>query len=429
MTAPSEQATPVGSAGDGIRRRETSVHLCGHRGQPVIAPPLAVRLAPLPLLVVSVLLGMLLTPALLMPERMTLSYLPTALLLVLRLAAEVLQDRLRVAGGLVIAGYVVHAAVLLAAVALNPFVCIYAFFGYVDADRFLGDRLATGAVVITGLTCAFGQAGGLPGVSATPALFIALSVVNVALALTMMRISVSREREVEARAKAVEELERAHQENLALQDQLLRQAHETGIAEERARLSRELHDTVAQGLVGVIRQLENLPTDLDPAARRRVQLAEGAARTCLVDARRAVRALGPQQLQDGDLTDAVRGVVESFSLANDIAAQVVVDGTPATGYPDGCGDQVIVRVVQEALSNVARHAGASAVTVTLSWLEDELIVDVRDDGVGFEPDTVRRGRGLDGMAERLAAAGGRLEIESRSGAGTTLVAAVPLEAR
>lgn len=149
--------------------------------------------------------------------------------------------------------------------------------------------------------------------SATPALFVVLAAVNVGLAMIMMRVTVSREREVEARERAVEELAEAHRENLALQDELLRQARQAGIADERARLSRELHDTVAQGLVGVIRQLENLPDDLDPAIQQRVERADQAARSCLVDARRAVRALGPQQLQAGDLADAVRAVVASFS--------------------------------------------------------------------------------------------------------------------
>ncbi|MDN5805246.1 MAG: histidine kinase, partial [Microlunatus sp.] len=247
----------------------------------VATTPPWLRMAPFPLLVISALLGWLLTPELLQPERMQLSYAPTIMLAVIRMLAEVAHERLRVAGPLVVAGYVMHAIVLVAAVALNPFVCIYAFFGYLDADRFLGERIAPAAVVITGLTCAFGQSGGLPGVTATPALFAGLAAVNVALAWTMMRITVSREREVEARAQAVEELARAHRENLALQDQLLRQAHETGIVEERSRLSRELHDTVAQGLVGVIRQLENLPTEVDPTIRQRVERAERTARECL----------------------------------------------------------------------------------------------------------------------------------------------------
>ena len=391
------------------------------RGERIDTPSIWLHIAPLPLLVVSVLLGWLLTPALIAPDRMQLSYAPTVVIAVLRIASVALSGRLRVGGPATVVGCLLHTVALLAAVAFNPFMCIYAFFGYLDADRFLTERAAVVAVVVTGLTCGFGQAGGLPGVTATPALFAVLAGVNVTIALSMRHFALRQERDVEARERAVEELAEAHRENLALQGQLLQQAHQAGISEERARLSRELHDTVAQGLVGVIRQLENLPTDLAPGVRQRVDRAEQTARECLTEARRAVRALGPHQLQDGDLPAAVRAVVERFSLSHDLAAEVRIDGTPSAG----ADDEVVLRVVQEALANVFRHARAGKVTVTLSWLCDELIVDVRDDGIGFHPDSVTRGRGLDGMAERLAAVGGRLEVESRPGAGSTVVAVLP----
>lgn len=396
----------------------------------VATPSVALRWAPLPLLVVSTALGWLTTPELLDPDRMRLSLLPTVLLLIIRVVVELLHDRLRVAGPAVLGGYLLHAVVLVAGVALNPFLCIYAFFGYIDVDRFLSERLAVPGVVLTGVTCGFGQSGGLPGVTASPTLFAVLAGVNIALALTMLWVVQSREREVEAREQAIEELTRVHQQNVVLQEQLLQQAHETGIAEERARLSRELHDTVAQGLVGVIRQLESLPGELAPEVRLRIDRAEMTARDCLTETRRAVRALGPQQLQDANLVDAVRAVVENWSLTNDIAAEVRVDGVPPSSCADaanprGCADDVVLRVVQEALANVSRHAGARSVTVTLSWLDDELIVDICDDGNGFDPAAVVRGRGLDGMAERLRAADGRLVVESTAGEGTTVVAVVP----
>lgn len=379
------------------------------------------RWAPVPLLIVSTILGWLTTPELLRPDRMQLSLVPTVAVLLLRVTAELLHARLRVGGPLVLIGYGVHALVLIAGVSLNPFLCIYAFLGYLDSDRFLGERFAVPGVVLTGMTCGFGQSGGLPGVTATPVLFVILAAINITLALTMMWVTRSRECAVAARERAVEELAEAHRENLELQAQLLQGARDKGIADERARLSRELHDTVAQGLVGVIRQLENLPGDLDPEVRVRVDRAELAARDCLTEARRAVRALGPQQLEEADLVDAVRAVTETWSLAHDIAAEVRVDGTPQRGSRD----HVVLRVVQESLANVARHARASHVTVTLSWLADELIVDVRDDGGGFDPDAVAHGRGLDGMVERLSAAHGRLVVESAAGEGTTVVAVVP----
>lgn len=384
-------------------------------------PAPGVRWAPIALLGVSLALGWLTTGELIRPDRMAMSLLPSVVLLALRLLLELVHPRLRVGGTLVTAAYLLHAVLLIVAVALNPFLCIYAFFGYVDAERLLGPRLDVPAVVLTGLTCGFGQSGGLPGVDATPVLFLILSAVNVSLALTMRRFMVLREREVAARERAVAELAEAHRQNLELQQQLLRRAHAQGTAEERARLSRELHDTVAQGLVGVIRQLETLPADLPDQVRGRIDRAEAAARGCLTDARRAVRALGPQQLEDATLIDAVSTVVENWSLTHDIPAEVRLDGIPR----DGATDDVALRVVQEALSNVARHAGAASVTVTLSWLVDQLIVDVRDDGTGFDPLAVTRGRGLDGMAERLRAASGRLEVESSPGEGSTVVAVMP----
>ncbi|MBP8919669.1 MAG: hypothetical protein KBG85_08190 [Micropruina sp.] len=388
-------------------------------------PPLALRVIPFVLLGLSVLIGWGLSPELIEPERMRQSYLPTLVLLAFRIALQVVHNRVRSATPAIAAGYVLHAITLVAGVALNPFLCIYAFFGYMDAARLLSDRAGWVAAVVTGVTCGFGQAGGLPGLDATPLLFLALATVNVMLALVMMRIMAGHEREVDARARAVEALARAHEENLALHDQLMRQAHDSGIADERARLSRELHDTVAQGLVGVIRQLENLPGDLQPSVRDRIDRAERAARDCLTEARRAVRALAPRQLEDSDLADAVRAEVENWSLTHGVVAQVRVEGEPA----DGPGDDVVLRVVQEALANVSRHADARTVTVTLTWLAGELHVDVRDDGIGFDPEAVVRGHGLDGMTERLHAAGGRLEIESRPGDGTTVAATLPRGSR
>ncbi len=401
---------------DGMARTDTSPP-----DEVIAGAPLGLRLTPLLLLGFSVLLGRLLTPDLLPADQMRMSLLPSAALLVLRIASEAASGRVRVGGAVSLVGWGAHALVLLAGTLANPFLCIYAFFGYVDAERFLGRRLVVPAIVVVGVTCGLGQSGGVHGITSLPVLFVALAMINIVLALLMSRLTESHEREVAAREEAVEALAEAHRENLALHDQLLQQAREAGIVDERARLSRELHDTVAQGLVGVIRQLENLPAGLDPPVKARIDRAEEAARDCLTEARRAVRALTPYQLQDADLIDAVRSVVRNWSRIHDIPAQVRVDGTPAPGP----GDDVVLRVVQESLANVARHARARSVTVTLSWLGEELIVDVRDDGAGFDPASAVRGRGLDSMTERLEAAGGRLVIESAPEEGTTVAAVVP----
>src|SRR5690606_37683192 len=141
----------------------------------------------------------------------------------------------------------------------NPLFCIYAFVGYIDAERFLGqrDRLTSVAVVITAVLCALGQGGGIGGVRSAPWLFAILLFVNVLIAMGMLRIAMERENHLRERERAAEALADLHRRNLALQETLMARAREHGIAAERERLSREIHDTVAQGLVAVITQLES----------------------------------------------------------------------------------------------------------------------------------------------------------------------------
>src|SRR5699024_7666261 len=163
----------------------------------------------------------------------------------------------------------------------------------------------------------------------------------------------------------------ATQENDALQEELLRRAREAGVDEERARLSREIHDTVAQGLVGVIRQLETVGGELEAEAgaqetggadggadggdvRRRIALAEEAARDCLVEARRAVEALAPYQLTEAGTAHALGELVARWARAPRIVPSFDADDAPSHGPPAA----VPGRIAQAARANVARHAGA-----------------------------------------------------------------------
>jgi signal transduction histidine kinase len=346
---------------------------------------------------------------------------PIAVLLALRVWMELAYQRAHEGGRAATVLYVAHGLALLAGVVLNQFLCIYAFLGFLDVERFLPRRLVVGGIVGTALLCAFGQAGAVAGVSANPLVFAALLLVNFGLAGAMTWFVRLREAHAEERERVAAELAEAHRENLALHARLLEQARSAGVAHERARLSREIHDTVAQGLVGVIRQLEALPADLGPRARPGIERAEHAAKDCLAEARRAVRALAPRQLDEDDLSGAIRGLVERWAASQGTPAELVVVGTPAAGE----GDDAVLRVAQESLANIARHARASSVTVTLSWLPGSLLLDVADDGIGFERHAVTPGRGLAGMRERLAEIGGRLIVESEPGRGTTIAAEVP----
>ncbi|MEV1293191.1 sensor histidine kinase [Pseudonocardia sp. NPDC049635] len=314
-----------------------------------------------------------------------------------------------------------HQVAVIAATLLNPFFCIYAFIGYIDAMTHLRGRPQITWVLLTALTCALGQSGSIPGIQGAPVVFVLIAAVNVVVATVMIRADRARERVVAERERAVEELARVTRDNAALHDRLVAQARETGVAEERARLSREIHDTVAQGLVAVIRQLEALPPGLDPPVRDRIERAEEAARDCLLEARSAVAALSPHQLADRSLVAALEDLVRRWAREHRVVTQLDADDAPTAI----AHERVLLRVAQEGLANVAAHACASTVQVRLAGSDVGTVLEVRDDGAGFDPDTVPRGRGLDGMAERVRAAGGELELRSTAGLGTLVRARLP----
>lgn len=242
------------------------------------------------------------------------------------------------------------------------------------------------------------------------------------------------------RRQMIEELEAANQrltalseENAGLQAQLLGQARVAGALDERQRLAREIHDTLAQGLTAIVTQVEAADEAAhDPrAVRTRLDKVRALARESLVEARRSMEALRPGPLTDTQLPQALAETAGRWSQTNGIAATVTVTGTARRLHTEV--EVTVLRVVQEALANVAKHAAASRVGVTLSYLEDVLLVDVRDDGVGFDPpgedrDGASKGFGLTAMRQRVTRLAGRLELETAPGQGTALsvsVAAIP----
>jgi signal transduction histidine kinase len=236
----------------------------------------------------------------------------------------------------------------------------------------------------------------------------------------------------EERRKALARLEAALAENAGLHAQLLTQAREAGVLEERQRMAREIHDTIAQGLTGIITQLEaadqadDRPTDRD----RHLANAQRLARESLGEARRSVEASMPAALESGTLSEALADLARGWSELHDIPVEVAITGDVISLHPEI--EVALLRIGQEALSNVARHAGARHAWLTLSFMGDVVTLDVRDDGVGFamsEPDDAgtvgRAGFGLTGMRQRVARVAGSLAIESEPGGGTAVSARVP----
>ncbi|MFI7444724.1 sensor histidine kinase [Nonomuraea indica] len=204
--------------------------------------------------------------------------------------------------------------------------------------------------------------------------------------------------------------------------------HRTGVLEERERLAREIHDTIAQGLtsMGILLQAADRMWAADPElARSHVRRAAAAAAENLDEARRFVRDLQPAGLVDGSLPEALARLCDS---AHEEAGPRVRFRQEGEQYPLEPGAQAaLLRVAQGALANVRDHAGAATATVTLSYLDDEVTLDVFDDGAGFAEPTPATGRGygLRTMRDRLAEVRGTLAVESVPGEGTAIAARVP----
>lgn len=323
--------------------------------------------------------------------------------------------------------YAVTLALSAAMAVISPLAGLFAWSFYTLCGTFFTGWLALVTLMLAVPIMNATQLGGFDRIPREWPLFVGLYLFCLVVGLFVIAIANKREDAVLRRAAVHAQLLAEQRKSQALQRDLLSRARLDGITAERGRLARELHDTVAQGLVAVVTQLESIPRDSLPAqASERVENAKSLARQGLDEARRAVYALRPIALDQLDLTDAVAALVEAARVETGLDTELRVDGEPrATAH-----DAALVRIVQEALSNIRRHSAAQRVTVTLTYLDDELLLDIRDDGKGFDPaaaghPNVDGGHGLPGMAERMALAGGRFTVESEPGAGCVVSAAVP----
>lgn len=209
---------------------------------------------------------------------------------------------------------------------------------------------------------------------------------------------------------------------------------QAGVTEERQRLAREIHDTLVQGFTSIVMHLEAaegaLSSDMR-ALQRHFDQARRTARENLAEARRLMWALQPEALDRASLPEVLTKLTRSWSEENRVTASATITGTSRSLRPEI--EVTLLRAAQEALANAGKYAHASQVTVTLSYMEDVVVLDVQDDGRGF--DTVQLlastagqtagGFGLKALRERAEQLGGTLSIESTSGEGTTIAVALP----
>ncbi|MEW9533840.1 sensor histidine kinase [Microbispora sp. NPDC049125] len=304
------------------------------------------------------------------------------------------------------------------------FASFFGFTGYLHSWQYLKGKWRFAGVAATAAISVAAYGGGPP--DRTPSaifaylFFTAAIVAGVSLFSFVGEITAERSAE---RKQMVARLEKAMRENAGLHAQLLVQAREAGVLDERQRMAAEIHDTLAQGLTGIITQLQ--AAQQAEEWRRHVDNAVRLARESLAEARRSVHAVGPGQLEAAPLPEALREVVGRWGEINGVRADFTTTGTVRPMHPEV--EETLLRTTQEALANTAKHAGASRVGVTVSYMEDVVTLDVRDDGAGFDPERVRGGGGfgLTSMRKRVSRLAGTLEIESEPGGGTAISASVP----
>ena len=225
----------------------------------------------------------------------------------------------------------------------------------------------------------------------------------------------------------------ANHATLALQlNRLTRRAEQLAVTEERNRLAREIHDTLAQAFAGIVLHSEALGASLGVSKQRcakALSQIQKLARSGLEEARRSVQALRPKALDGNTLSAALRQAATRLNDDAKLSCQFRQRGKKI----DLSGEiqNELFRIGQEALTNVVKHAQAKSVYITLESQTRKIILSIKDDGVGFataKPKKQSCGFGMGTMRERAQSIGGRLRVESRPGRGTTIRVEVPLSA-
>jgi two-component system sensor histidine kinase UhpB len=200
---------------------------------------------------------------------------------------------------------------------------------------------------------------------------------------------------------------------------------------ERGRLARDLHDDIGQALTALKIQLESLAQAGEGEPRRRVEECVETTRHTLERVRQLSLNLRPLQLDDLGLVAALRSHLDRQAALGGLSPHFDAGEAPPQLAPDI--ETACFRVAQEAITNVLRHARARNLWLRLFTAGDRLALSVRDDGGGFNPESARRrahaggSLGLAGMEERIAIAGGSMELRSQPGQGTVLLATFPIE--
>lgn len=275
--------------------------------------------------------------------------------------------------------------------------------------RAIAANVVLGAVIVLGFLISLGTG---PDAVVQALTIESISVVgSIALGLWITRI-----------AELSHERQRLLDELTASQNEVAALNRDAGMLGERERLAREIHDTIAQDLTGLVMLAQRAQREADPSTA--LALLEENARAALAETRALVAASAPVALGDG-IVAALTRLGESFGRETGVSVTVNARAVPELGRDT---EVVLLRCAQEALGNVRKHSGAAAASIDLTADGDSVTLRIADDGGGFDPDAATDGFGLAGMRDRLALVGGALDVATAA-TGTTLTVWLPAVVR
>lgn len=240
-------------------------------------------------------------------------------------------------------------------------------------------------------------------------------------------------------SKVNKEREELIEQLMATREELAETQHNAGMVAERQRIAHEIHDTLAQGLSSIqmllhVAEAEIQGTGLSEEEKERpldrIRLARSTAADNLAEARAMIAALQPASLKETSLGAALQRIAESFSATGGFPVTVEVHGD-GERLPMGV-EAALLRIAQGAVSNVVKHADASHCEIVLNYAGDEVLLDVADDGKGFDPEELEERPaglghiGLDAMRRRAAEHDGQVTVESAPGEGTCVSVIMPV---
>lgn len=271
---------------------------------------------------------------------------------------------------------------------------------------------------------AFGTVGNDIGWNLNTLAGIGLLIVLLGFSGMMARYIEAFQTEAEVNRHLLQELKQAQQT-------LIEREREAGIEQERQRMAGEIHDTLAQHFTSIITNLRaarELESSEPALVNQHISHAFSAAQQGLTDSRAVLATMQPDVLLGRSLTEVLQAISSEWDAQSGTDIGFTTEGT--AGQLSRAQESLLVRALQEALRNIDKHAQANQVNVRVSWLEDEMLLDISDDGAGFDPAAIQAGKngyqlGIATMESRVEAAGGTFALESAPGEGASITISFP----